>query len=143
MGGAIGAGARAVGNDRGVVKETAKGLDSEVLDAEQIELLRSLDDGKGDVLAEIVGEFVTTSDDARDRLRRALDERDPATARGAAHSLKGASANVGAAGLARVCAEVEAQAGAGSLDEASPLVAQFEAEYSRALGALQALSTPS
>jgi HPt (histidine-containing phosphotransfer) domain-containing protein len=115
-------------------------LANDVLDREQIDLLLSLDDGNGKVLAEIVAEFLTTSADVRAQLLHAFGEGDLPAAQRASHTLKGASSNVGAARLAEVCAEVEARAGEAELDEAVGLIEQFELEYARALDALQGLN---
>ncbi len=77
------------------------------LDHSQIEFLLSLDDGQGEALAEIVDEYVTVSHQLRAEILRLLDEGDRDALERAAHTLKGASANVGAAGLADVCAGLE------------------------------------
>ncbi len=121
------------------MNEITSELASDVLDVRQIDLLVSLDDGDGAVLAEVVGEFFVTSDEVRAQLLRALGEGDLEAAQRAAHTLKGASANVGAAALTEVCAQVEALVSAGKQDEAMRLIVQFEAEIARALDALRGL----
>jgi len=109
----------------------------EVIDREQIEMLRSLDDGEGAVLAEIIHEFLATSGPGRDRLLQGFGEGDSDVLGRAAHTLKGASANVGATALADVCAELEMQARAAQFEGAHALVERFEVEFARATTALQ------
>ncbi len=121
------------------MSDIASELTNNALDREQIDLLLSLDDGDGAVLAEIVGEFFTTSDEMRAQLLQALGEGDLPAAERAAHTLKGASANVGAAALAEVCAQVETQARSGEQHGAVRLTEQLEACYAGALDALRAL----
>ena len=121
------------------MSEITSELTNEALDREQIDLLLSLDDGEGAVLAEIVGEFFTTSDQVRAQLLGALGEGDLPAAGRAAHTLKGASANVGAVALTEVSAQVEAHVIAGEQQGRVRLAEQFEAQYAGALDALRAL----
>ena len=119
------------------VSEANEAQDSQVLDEEQIGLLRTLDDGA--LLSEIVGEFIAQTDDERQNVAKSVRESDaPAVAR-AAHKLKGASANVGASALAAVCAGMEMQARMGKLGDASALMEQFDVEFARARVALREL----
>ncbi len=113
---------------------------SDPLDRSQIELLLSLDDGEGAALQEIVDEYLAMSEDGHARLLQALDERDQPGVEHAAHALKGASANVGAASLAEVCAAIEARARQAQLQGAAVLTGRFESELSRARSALQAVT---
>ncbi len=115
------------------------------LDRSQIELLLSLDDGAGDALAEIVEEYRTMSWQGRDDLRRGLRDGDPTALAHSAHALKGASANVGASDLARVCAELEMHArqvelvGSDEFADANALMERFEDEFTRVQVALMLL----
>jgi two-component system, sensor histidine kinase and response regulator len=101
----------------------------EVIDRSQLEVLRSLDDGEGAVLAEIIEEYLTQTAAGRDELVRVLAEGDPGGLERAAHALKGASANVGAARLADLCAQMEARGRFAQLDGAAELVGSFDAEF--------------
>ncbi len=65
------------------------------LDRTQIDLLLSLDDGAGEALAEIVGEYRTLSWQGRDDLRRDLRDGDHTSLARTAHSLKGAERECG------------------------------------------------
>jgi HPt (histidine-containing phosphotransfer) domain-containing protein len=115
------------------------------LDREQIELLLSLDDGAGEALAEIIAEYRTASWQGRYDLRRQMREGDPTALASTAHSLKGASANVGARDLAQVCAELEMHARqvelVGNDEFADPdmLLERFETEFTRVQVALMVL----
>jgi HPt (histidine-containing phosphotransfer) domain-containing protein len=115
------------------------------LDRSQIELLLKLDDGAGDTLAEIVGEYRTLSWEGRDDLRRGLRDGDHEALASTAHALKGASGNVGAHDLAKVCAELELHArqveyaGSDEFADADVLLERFETEFTRVQVALMLL----
>ena len=115
------------------------------LDRAQIDLLLSLDDGAEEALAEIVGEYRTVSWQGRDDLRRELRDGDHTALAHTAHSLKGASANLGANDLASVCAELEMHArqvelvGSDEFADADALMERFEAEFTRVQVALMLL----
>lgn len=115
------------------------------LDRSQIDLLLSLDDGAGDALAEIVSEYRKVSWEGREDLRQELRDGDHEALASTAHSLKGASANVGAHDLAQVCAELEMHArqveyaGSDEFADREALMERFETEFTRAQVALMLL----
>jgi two-component system, sensor histidine kinase and response regulator len=111
------------------------------LDHSQIEFLLSLDDGQGVALAEIVGEYLVVSDEGYTELRRLVREGDRDGIERTAHMLKGASANVGATGLADVCAGLEMRARQAQLGDAAELMELFQAEFARVRAALQQVVT--
>ena len=113
------------------------------LDPSQIELLRSLDDGDGAVLGEIIDEYLTQAAQGRGELARVVDQGDAHALERAAHSLRGASANVGASALATVCAEMEMQGRLEQFDGTAELVERFDAEFARVRTALNELLVPS
>lgn len=123
-----------------MVSEITNDLAADVLDREQIDLLLSLDDGTGAVLTEIVGEFLATSDPLRAQLERAIGEADLEAARRTAHTLKGASANVGATELSGICGLLEVLARDESIEELLRQTKQFGVEYERACDALRVLT---
>jgi signal transduction histidine kinase/CheY-like chemotaxis protein/HPt (histidine-containing phosphotransfer) domain-containing protein len=106
------------------------------LDQDQINDLRSLDDGDGEVFASIIEQFLAQADQGRRDLARLVEEGDAQALARAAHTLKGASANVGAVAVSAVCAELEAKAKLAGLDGAAGLVEQFACEMARAREAL-------
>jgi HPt (histidine-containing phosphotransfer) domain-containing protein len=110
------------------------------LDRSQIEFLLSLDDGEGAALAEIVAEYLTLGDAAYAELCRLRREGDWSTFERTAHTLKGASANVGATGLADVCASLELRAREAQLDDAGELLEQFAAQFERVRAALEVVA---
>jgi len=111
------------------------------LDEVQISLLRSLDGGAGELLCEIVEQFITQTIDGRELVAKSLGACDSETVARVTHTLKGASANVGAAALSEVCAGLETQARTGLLDGASDLMEQFDVEFARAREAFSSLSS--
>ena len=92
---------RSGGASTGAEDPSPAGWSSDPLDREQIELLLSLDDGRGEILAEVVEEYLSVSDQGRVELRRLVSDGDTGALERTAHTLKGASANVGAGALGR------------------------------------------
>jgi HPt (histidine-containing phosphotransfer) domain-containing protein len=111
------------------------------LDEDQISLLRSLDGGAGELLCEIVEQFIIQTIDGRELVAKSLGACDSETVARVTHTLKGASANVGAAALSEVCAGLETQARNGLLDGANDLMEQFDVEFARAREAFVSLSS--
>ena len=90
-----------------------------------------------EAVAEIVGEYVADAPRQLVRLREALAAGDTDQVRRLAHTLKGASANIGAEG-ARAAALALEQAAAGSFDQGGAPVEAVEAELQRLLEAVKA-----
>ena len=114
-------------------------LPDDVLDPDQLEVLRELDDD-GAVLAEIVEQYLAQSASQRDSLLSALEEGEETPVERVAHALRGASANVGALRLARVCGEIEGLGRAGQIDGARRLGEVFAEEYAKVVVALEHLT---
>ena len=110
------------------------------MDRSQIALLLSLDDGQGDALAEIVAEYLTMSAGGSAELERLLSAGDRRALERTAHTLKGASANVGASGLADVCAGLETRARQAQLHDAAVLMERFDTELARVRAALEGMT---
>jgi HPt (histidine-containing phosphotransfer) domain-containing protein len=108
----------------------------DALDPAQLELLRSLDDGEGVVLSEIIHEYLAQTEEGRGELVRTVEAGDSRALERTAHSLRGASANIGATALADVCAEMELQGRLEQLDATAELVERFDSEYGRVRDAL-------
>jgi HPt (histidine-containing phosphotransfer) domain-containing protein len=115
------------------------------LDRQQIQVLLNLDHGAGGALAEVIQEYRTASWEGRQDLRRQLRRGDHTALAVTAHSLKGASAHVGAHDLAQVCAELEMHArqmelvGSDEFADTGALMERFEAEFTRVQVALMVL----
>jgi len=109
------------------------------LDPTQISLLLSLDDGEGNVLAEIIEQYLAQTSEGRGELGRVMGEGDVEAIRRAAHALRGASANIGAKKLASVCEQMEMHAQLARVDATLELVQSFDAEFARVSDALNSL----
>ena len=79
-----------------------------VLDPDRFAVLRELDAGDGDLLATIIHEYVKDATQILAAIRAAIAEGDPQTVERNSHTLKGASANLGAIGLTEICGKLEA-----------------------------------
>ena len=93
-------------------------------------LLRLLD-GDREAVDEVMTEYAKDAPRQVTALREALAAGDADATRRHAHTLKGASANVGAEALRAAAYEVEKAGAAGDLDAASGLVGRVEAELKR------------
>ena len=116
---------------------------SDPLDRSQIELLLSLDGGEGETLGEIVHQYLAHGEKGLLELRRLLTEGDVLALERTAHTLKGASANVGASAMVEVCAQLESSARAEELDAADGLMERCDLEFARVQDALQFLTVGS
>ncbi len=122
--------------DRATAPPAAAGSDHP-LDADILASLRELEVESGPgVLGELFDSFLKNSSDRMNGLRAALTAGDAATLHRVAHSVKGSSGNFGALRLSALFARLEQAAANGSLDEASGLMAQIEAEYALVKAAL-------
>jgi two-component system, sensor histidine kinase and response regulator len=111
---------------------------SEWLDIDQVNEMRALDpDGGVSVLAEFVGMLETQGPERIATIQGALELGDLSGAAGAAHSFKGASANLGAIKLAAVCKRVEIAGKAGDDAEATAAAATLQDAFDQSLAALK------
>lgn len=100
-----------------------------VLDAARISTLRDLDSGDGELLRLLVDEYANDTRAQLDTLHAALAEGDPHAVERAAHTVKGASANIGATRLAELCRELEALGRAAALGSGRELLERIETEF--------------
>ncbi|HWE55076.1 MAG TPA: response regulator [Acidimicrobiales bacterium] len=108
------------------------------LDQSQIDALLDLDDGAGEVLAEIVREFVAMVEPMSADLGQAVRSGDAPGLMRVAHTLKGAASNIGAAELAAVLADMERYGREGDCSAAGARQPDFDAAMQRTLAALTA-----
>ena len=108
-----------------------------VLDPERVALLRELDGGDGTLLPAVADEYQRDAAAQVEAMRSAAAAGDASTLQRAAHTLKGASANVGAATMADLCRRLEGQARDARLAGAAPLIEGIEAELGRVRAALR------
>jgi hypothetical protein len=111
--------------------------DTTILDAEQIVMLRELDAGDGTFLPTIADEYERGANTQIDMMGQALAADDAHTLQRAAHGLKGASANLGAAAMTELCRALETAGREGSLDVADLLIEAIRLELERVHGALR------
>ena len=120
--------------DRPEEPDTA--IDHEVLDG-----LRALQDRSSpDLLRRLISLFLSEAPAQLDSLRDAVARRQSVSLAMLAHGLRGASANMGARGMARTCSELEALGRAEAIGNAPDLVARLEAEFEHVRGVLNGLA---
>ncbi|WAC72514.1 Hpt domain-containing protein [Roseateles sp. SL47] len=117
---------------------------SSVLDEQALARLRELDPGGNNHLLErVIGAFLKSLEQQEGVLGQGLAPApDLAAVRHVAHTLKSASASLGAMGLSQRCAEIEAVARAGEADRLPELTTQVLAEIDAARQAMQQLLPP-
>ncbi len=109
------------------------------LDAASLEAIRALQiEGQPDFLTELVDIYLRDSVRHIAALHTALDNDQFDELRRAAHSLRGASTNMGAHALAAFLSEVEKQAAFGFVDDGREMMSRVDDEYARVVEALQA-----
>jgi len=111
------------------------------LDPERLATLRELDGGDGELLNAVVSEFVGDSTRQLVDVSTAVRQGDPDLVVRTAHTLRGASANLGATTLADLCGELEALARAAALAMAPDLLDSIRAEHLRVCSALDVVFT--
>lgn len=116
------------------------------LDAEVIDRLRRWgDEGHEDLVGQLAELFLPDAASHIDALRRALASDDAVAVSQIAHTLGGASANIGAAGLARACVPLATPGTSGVAGNpvgAGLLLDTIEAELTRVRLALDRLTAP-
>ena len=110
-----------------------------VLDVTIVERLERMGEEAGqDLMGELTDLFLADAEAYIVAIRQALATRDAAAVVRSAHLLGGAGANLGATGLARLCARLESDNGAGALDDGAEKLAAVESELARVRSALSA-----
>jgi CheY-like chemotaxis protein/HPt (histidine-containing phosphotransfer) domain-containing protein len=116
--------------------------DRPVLDVQAVERLERLGESAGeDLLGELAPLFLTDADARVAALREAISRDDAAAVVRSAHTLSGASANLGATVLARLCATLAADGSVGDLTDGEVLLDTLEDELERVRGALESASS--
>ena len=86
--------------------------------------------------------FLEEEASVRAELRSAFNADDAQRVAFAAHKLKGSAAAVGASSLAELCAQIETQAGQGSLEGLASLLERLESAAAVVRSALEAANQP-
>ena len=92
---------------------------------------------QSDPVSELVNLFLHDAPPQFLAIEKAILERNMSATLNAVSSLKGNAANLGARRLAGLCAELEEQARAGTLEEAAPILEQAKDEFTRVQFALE------
>ncbi len=112
-----------------------------LLDFEIIDMLREMDDDDmPGFFDDIVTTYAKTADELIAKLSRAVEAKDCAAIRTEAHSLKGASANVGAAAVAALGKKLEENAKQSVTEGNGALFEELEQIHTRSLAALRDLT---
>jgi len=125
------------GQDHGDVRAVQS---SSVIDFQVLEQFRDLDpEGGLGLMQQIIGVFLESSDEALEQVQQAVAAGDAETLRRSAHSLKSASANVGAQTLSDLFRSLEGFGKTGNLDAAEALLDAMRLEYDKAVDELNRL----
>jgi CheY-like chemotaxis protein len=109
-----------------------------ILDRQTLDRIRAMSrPGGPDLLVRVVDLYVSSSSALIDTMLAASRLEDATTLAHAAHGLKSSSANVGALALAELCANVEAAAREGQVEQALGLVKKLVTEHRQVLRALE------
>lgn len=112
--------------------------DAEIIDDSVLGELAVLPQtGDQNLTRQIIETYLNTSLDLMTRLGDAIDRDDSECVRQSAHSLKSSSANVGATGLAELCASIEMSTRRTDRASAATLQRQIREEYTRVVDALK------
>ncbi len=118
--------------------EGGAGAEAPGFSEETLSQLAALGESDGDhFLRELVEVFLDDVPDQLEGMRKALSDRDAAALARAAHSVKGASSNFGAAELQAKCFELETRAREGTLEGAENLIGEIEMIFKRLAEALR------
>ncbi|BAY48715.1 multi-sensor hybrid histidine kinase [Scytonema sp. HK-05] len=118
--------------------ENEKFLSSAPLDAKTLQSLRKMaGERANEVLAEIINNYLAEAPQLLQAMRAAVATGDACRLQQAAHTLRSASANLGAIALLELCKALEVMGGAGTTTGALAGVLQVEAAYETVKAALQ------
>lgn len=108
------------------------------IDQKALAAIRALQrPGQPDILARVLSQYIETSQGTVDRIRCAVQSRDAAEMRAAAHQLKSSSAQLGASALAADCRELEMMGAGQELERADEALQKLERHYVAACDAFQ------
>jgi HPt (histidine-containing phosphotransfer) domain-containing protein len=93
--------------------------------------------GRGELVLEILDLFLRTSPQRLEQMREARLKGDTPELLAVAHSLKGAAVQLGAWGMAELCRQIQTLGRAGSMAETGDLLYRLEAEFQGAARTLQ------
>jgi len=121
-------------------RESVEVIQRDVINRSALEKIRMLSRERGDALVQkVINAYVDDTPQQLSTLRRAIDGMDTGDVRRIAHTLKSASANVGAEALAALCKEMEHLGRADTTEGADSLLVHMEQEFEAVRGSLTAL----
>jgi len=113
-------------------------IEPKTIDQAALAAIRALQrPGQPDIVARIVTQYMDSSPEIIDRIRRAVLTKDAGELRAAAHRLKSSSAQLGATALASDCRELEMMGARGELERADETLKKLERHYADACAAFQ------
>ncbi len=116
-------------------------VDVDVLDPEIVERLERLGAAAGeDLMGQLTILYLADSQDRLNELRSALAAHDATAIYRAAHTLAGASVNIGAIRLSHLCTALATKSQSGDLADGDALVAELEAELACVRSTLESRS---
>jgi HPt (histidine-containing phosphotransfer) domain-containing protein len=128
---------RAAAAARSSAAAQTRGAHLAALDQKILDGIRALHrDGKEDILPRIVGMYLKNSPKLLEKLQEAASTGNNDLLRNAAHSLKSASANLGASRLAQLCGELETLGRDGGVAQAVVPLGIVEFEFEAVCNAL-------
>lgn len=116
------------GAERGTAEQPQRAGEAS-LDRDVIDGLRTI--MPADLMDELIEEFVRAFSDERQALAGAIENADPRVVGEVAHKLRGSCAALGATHLTALCAVLEANARAHSIDDARQVLSELEDEFQR------------
>jgi signal transduction histidine kinase/DNA-binding response OmpR family regulator/HPt (histidine-containing phosphotransfer) domain-containing protein len=120
--------------------ESVEVIQREVINRAALDAIRALSKEGGDALVhKVIAAYVDDTPQHLQTLRRAISVDDPNSVRKVAHSLKSASANVGAQKLAQLCKEMEHLGRAETTEGADVILTDMEHEFQAVRESLTAL----
>jgi HPt (histidine-containing phosphotransfer) domain-containing protein len=121
--------------------QTAPGAPEDAVDGNVLAALRDLQgQGRPDILAELIAVYLRDTPPRLAALHEAVARADAEAFRRAAHSLKGSSSQIGAVQVARLCADLEHQAGTTGLTGATETLRHLDEAFGRVRARLLALA---
>jgi HPt (histidine-containing phosphotransfer) domain-containing protein len=115
-----------------------RNIEPQIIDQAALAAIRSLQrPGQPDIVARVLTQYVDTSPELVNRIRRAVLSKDGLELRAAAHRLKSSSAQVGATALAFDCRELEMMGVSQEFERADETLQLLERHYADACAAFQ------
>jgi len=111
-----------------------------VLDVKALDSLRAMQrPGQPNLLARVIGVYLSHGPDRLQNLRDAVTQADPGALAFAAHRFRSDSAKLGATALVELLRDLEMMGQSETTENADLILAQVEAEFSQVYAALQAI----